>query len=142
MADGQEGSLEDILAFLGREQHIILHHIMPHESGLVPPELYCICQLPEARKQMIWMVKLPFAGPGIHGGHALPSQRVQPVDHISEVEGLIWGGEVHLHHVWVLQVTSAAAQVVYHRHRHTTLTWAAAAPPWCHSLHLCHFLLG
>jgi hypothetical protein len=76
VAEGQEGSLENILAFLGGEQHIILHHIMPHESGLVPPELYCICQLPEVRKQMIWMVKLPFAGPGIHGGHALPSQFV------------------------------------------------------------------
>jgi hypothetical protein len=75
--------------------------------------------------------QLPLAGPGIHGGHALPSQRIQPADHVSEVEGLVWGGEAQLHQVRVLQVPSAAAQVVHHRHWHTTLAWVATAPPRC-----------
>lgn len=111
MVGEQEGALEDILAALCGEQHIILQHIMPYESGFVP-----------------------FAGPGIHGSHALPSQRVQPADHIPEVECFVWGGEAHLHQVWVLQVPSTAAQVVHHRHGHTTLAWAATTPPRCPSL--------
>jgi hypothetical protein len=45
----QEGALEDKLAALRWEQHIVLQHIMPHESGFVPPPMsqrvvYVSCQ--------------------------------------------------------------------------------------------------
>ena len=75
--------------------------------------------------------QLPLAGPGIHGCHALPSQCIQPADHVSEVEGLVWGGEAQLHQVRVLQVPSTAAQVVHHGHWHAALAWAATARCLC-----------
>lgn len=109
-------------------------------SSNIAAHLHVSCQKLASKETNDLDGQLPFAGPGIHGGHALPSQRIQPADHISEVEGLVWGGEVHLHQVWVLQVPSAAAQVVHHCHRHTTLAWAAMAPPRCPSLPCCSFL--
>lgn len=102
--------------------------------------LHVSCQKQASKEANDLDGQLPFAGPGVHGSHALPSERIQPADHIPEVEGLVWGGEVHLHEVWVLQVPSAAAQVVHHRHRHTTLARAAMAPPRCPSLHCRSFL--
>ena len=137
MVGEQEGALEDILAALCGAQHIVLQHIMPHKSGFVPPPMtqhvaYVSCQKQASKEEKDDLDgQLPLAGPGIHGGHALPSQRVQPADHVSEVESLIWGGEAQLHQVRVLQVPSTAAQVVQHRHWHATLAWAAMAPPRC-----------
>lgn len=91
MVELKLGTLEDVLIALCGLQKIIHRKIVPHESILVAP----------------------FAGPGILGCHAIPSQGVQSANHISQVEAL-WGGKGHLHEVWVLQMV-VAAQVVHHR---------------------------
>jgi len=133
----QEGALEDILAALCGAQHIVLQYIMPHKSGFVPPPMtqhvaYVSCQKQASKEEKDDLDgQLPLAGPGIHGCHALPSQCIQPADHVSEVEGLVWGGEAQLHQVWVLQVPSTAAQVVHHGHWHAALAWAATARCLC-----------
>lgn len=91
MVERELGALEDVLCSLRRQQQIVRGEVVPHEPSLVAP----------------------LAGPRILGGHAVPSQGVQPANHISQVEAL-WGGEGHLHEVRVLQVV-VAGQVVHHR---------------------------
>lgn len=56
----------------------------------------------------------PLARPRVHGRHGLPSQYVEPINHISQVESLR-AGERHLDEVGVLQM-AVAAEVVDHRH--------------------------
>lgn len=87
------GALEDVLVALCREHQIVLGDVVPHEAVFVAP----------------------LAGPGVHGRHALPSQHVKPVNHISQVEAGLRRGERHLDEVGMLQVT-AAAEVVDDRH--------------------------
>lgn len=87
------GALEDVLVALCREHQIVLGDVVPHEAVFVAP----------------------LAGPGVHGRHALPSQHVKPVNHISQVEAGLRRGERHLDEVGMLQV-AAAAEVVDDRH--------------------------
>lgn len=87
------GALEDVLVALCREHQIVLRDVVPHEAVFVAP----------------------LAGPGVHGRHALPSQHVKPVNHISQVEAGLRRGERHLDEVGMLQV-AAAVEVVDDRH--------------------------
>ena len=46
---------------------------------------------------------VPFSGPGVQGGHALPSESVQAVDNVFEVES-VRRRERNLHEVRVLEL--------------------------------------